>query len=391
MLDSFLPYMRVLDKRAIPPYQLFLKEQSKIIYERYMRFYKALGHETRGMSLLRYILQFADMDYMRRQSNNYDRYLYHVRFMKKPLEETFDRVRRGIGYSNMFFSKNEFDTAEYLIPAEDINSITNLPLETNDWSSWRKVRPLRLIAHDSNEYTINFVNDTFTYSDLPPSYAVIMIDVIALVFKYWSWYYTQRQNEPAQKLAEDAPQQLFLHKYVLCDLIWDNADVWLLNLLAKLQKSIANDNYDPSMIKHESLQTEQRYGRLHLGVTAGLEYLVDLFESNSKTYRPEGIINTRVLFSGSISGRINSLLNRWNMPILEQYDYLRWLRDRQLISFFISTFKAKKGYASTQRLLYNFTKDFRRLLARRPWRYCINVALKYEIEKDMNLFLEQLN
>jgi len=391
MLDSFLPYMRVLDKRAIPPYQLFLKEQSKIIYERYMRFYKALGHETRGMSLLRYILQFADMDYMRRQSNNYDRYLYHVRFMKKPLEETFDRVRRGTGYSNMFFSKNEFGTAEYLIPAEDINSITNLPLETNDWSSWRKVRPLRLIAHDSNEYTINFVNDTFTYSDLPPSYAVIMIDVIALVFKYWSWYHTQRQNEPAQKLAEDAPQQLFLHKYVLCDLIWDNADVWLLNLLANLQKSIANDNYDPSMIKHESLQTEQQYGRLHLGVTAGLEYLVDLFKSNSKTYRPEGIINTRVLFSGSISGRINSLLNRWNMPILEQYDYLRWLRDRQLISFFINTFKAKEGYASTQRLLYNFTKDFRRLLARRPWRYCINVALKYEIEKDMNLFLEQLN
>lgn len=145
------------------------------------------------------------------------------------------------------------------------------------------------------------------------------------------------------------------------------------------------------MIKHESLQTEQQYGRLHLGVTAGLEYLVDLFKSNSKTYRPEGIINTRVLFSGSISGRINSLLNRWNMPILEQYDYLRWLRDRQLISFFINTFKAKEGYASTQRLLYNFTKDFRRLLARRPWRYCINVALKYEIEKDMNLFLEQLN
>ena len=78
MLESFLPYMRVLDIRAIPPYQLFLKEQSKIIRERYIRIYKSLGHETRGVSLLRYILQFMDMDYMKRQANNYDRYLYHV-------------------------------------------------------------------------------------------------------------------------------------------------------------------------------------------------------------------------------------------------------------------------------------------------------------------------
>lgn len=390
MLESFLPYMRVLDIRAIPPYQLFLKEQSKIIRERYIRMYRALGHETKGMSLLRYILQFADMDYMRRQANNYDRYLYHVRFIKKSLEETFDRVRRGIGYNNMFFSKSDFNTSEYIIPAEDINTITNLPLETNDWASWRKVRPLKLISHDSNEYTINFLNDKFTYNVLPPSYAIIMLDVIALIFKYWSWYHTQRANEEAQDLARDVPQQLFLHKYVLCDLIWDNADIWLLNVLTNLQKNIADGNYDPAMIQRDSLQTEQQYGRIHLGVTAGLEYLVKLFTDMSQTYRPEGILNTRVLFSGTISNRINILLNRWNMPILEQYDYLRWLRDRQLIAFVIHTFKAKKGYPPTQRLLYNFTKDYRRLLGKRPWRYCVSVAVKYEIENDMTAFLDQL-
>lgn len=390
MLESFLPYMRVLDIRAIPPYQLFLKEQSKIIRERYIRIYKSLGHETRGVSLLRYILQFMDMDYMKRQANNYDRYLYHVRFIKKSLEETFDRVRRGAGYSNMFFNKSDFSTSEYIVPAEDINTITNLPLETNGWASWRKVRPLRLIAHDSNEYTINFLNDRFTYSDLPPSYAVLMLDVVALVFKYWSWYHTQRANEEAQDLAQDAPHQLFLHKYVLCDLIWDNADVWLLNTLANIQSAIADGSYDPAMIQHESLQTEQQYGRIHLGATAGFEYLVKLFQGMSQTYRPEGILNTRVLFSGTISNRINELLNRWDMPILEQYDYLRWLRDRQLIAFFINSFKAKKDYPPTKRLLYYFTKDFRRLLGKHPWRYCVNIALKYEIESDMTSFLEKL-
>lgn len=290
----------------------------------------------------------------------------------------------------MFFSKSDFNTSEYIIPAEDINTITNLPLETNDWSSWRKVRPLKLISHDSNEYTINFLNDKFTYNVLPPSYAIIMLDVIALIFKYWSWYHTQRANEEAQDLARDVPQQLFLHKYVLCDLIWDNADIWLLNVLTNLQKNIADGNYDPAMIQRDSLQTEQQYGRIHLGVTAGLEYLVKLFTDMSQTYRPEGILNTRVLFSGTISNRINILLNRWNMPILEQYDYLRWLRDRQLIAFVIHTFKAKKGYPPTQRLLYNFTKDYRRLLGKRPWRYCVSVAVKYEIENDMTAFLDQL-
>lgn len=382
--------MRTLDVRAIPPYQLFIKEQSKIIRERYMRFYKAMGHESRAASMIRYILQFADMDYMRKQANNYDRYLYHVRYMKKPLEEAFDRTRRGIGYTNMFFKRGEFITSEYIVPAEDINAITNLPLETNEWSSWRRIRPVRLFAHDSGEYTINLMNDVFTYRDLNPSYAVIMLDVIALVFKYWSWYHTQRSKEEAEDLATFTPQQLFIHKYVMCDLIWDNADIWLLNTINSVQEAVANGNYNPTLIAHDYLQIEQQYGRLHQGVTAGLEYLVDLFKDNAKTYRPEGIISSRILFSGTIHDRILELLNRWNMPILEQYDYQRWLRDRQLIKFFINVFKSKAGYAPTQRLLYNFRKDFKRLLGRHPWRYCINTALKYEIERDMEKFYESL-
>ena len=59
-----IPYMRDDTPRALPPFQLFLKSQSVFIRERYSRLYSSQGHESRAVRLLRYILQFIDMDFM---------------------------------------------------------------------------------------------------------------------------------------------------------------------------------------------------------------------------------------------------------------------------------------------------------------------------------------
>src|SRR5574344_2435634 len=79
------------------------------------------------------------------------------------------------------------------------------------------------------------MNDTLHYGAITPTYAVISIDTIGLIFKYFSWYRHARQTETAEELVNSVPQQYFLHKYVLCDLIWDSSDIWLINILSAMQ------------------------------------------------------------------------------------------------------------------------------------------------------------
>ena len=75
MLSLILPFVNCMEKRAIPPYQLFLRQQSKIILDRYTRLYNAAGKENQATAMLRFIMNFTDMEYMLRQPNNYNRYL----------------------------------------------------------------------------------------------------------------------------------------------------------------------------------------------------------------------------------------------------------------------------------------------------------------------------
>lgn len=392
MLNMLLPYINDVDQRAIPAYQLFLKSQSQIIRERYLRLYNALGHETKGMSLLRYILSFVDMDYMFSQANNYDRYLYHARYIKKNLDNIYDRVQRGRGYFNMFFSKEFATTEEFIMPIDDVNTIINLPLDTEDWNVWKYVKPVRLLSHDSLEFTTNLMNDTLHYGTITPTYAVISIDTIGLIFKYFSWYRHARQTETAEELVNSVPQQYFLHKYVLCDLIWDSSDIWLINILSAMQGYLKEHDMSEFTKQYDtrSLQFDMHWGRIALNATEGFRTIGTLISESKKTFRPEGLLTSKVLFSGSINNRIRMITDRLQLPLYRPYEYLRWIRDKELFKLVIGIFQNRPELPTTTRLVYNVRKDMDRLIARRPWTNCQNVMLKDTIEDEIVTFTDSI-
>lgn len=169
-----------------------MKQQSIFIRERFKRLYKSEGYESHAVRLLRYIINNADFDLLERQGNNFDRYMYHLRFIKASLDNIFDRISRGRGYRNIFF-KSERKTEEFILPVEDLNTLVHLPLDTEDWETWKKVRPVRLWDHNSDEFTVNLLNDRFTFTrGLEPTNAIILIDVVALILKYFIWKKHQR-------------------------------------------------------------------------------------------------------------------------------------------------------------------------------------------------------
>lgn len=392
MLSMIMPFLVDMEKRAIPPYQLFLKQQAQIILERYNRLQGSSGGENRATAMLRYILNFMDLEYMLKQPNNYTRYLYHLRFVKKSIDESFDRVTRGRGYNGTFISKSSCYTEEFILPADDTNVITNLPLETDDWNIWKKVTAIKLVGHDSPEYTVNMLLDRLTFNEIPPNYTFIMIDSIALMLKYYSWYVHGRESEINQEMAIHAPQQLFLHKYVMCDLIWDNLNVWLLNTISRLSDYVnaeGTSNIDKEF-NAKALETDMQWGRLATQATDAFKYLGKLLGDTSKNTRPEAILSSKLLLSGSILDYANRLVSRWDMPILEQYDYLKWIRDRQLFNFILSIYLNRPTLPTSRRLIMNVRRDYKRLVNHRPWRICNNVLLKNDMQDDMEETLTKL-
>ena len=387
MIDLILPYIKDDAVRALPAYQTFLKAQAKFISERYRRLILSTGHESPGIRLLRYILQFVDKDYLDLQVNNYERYSNHIRYIRRDLENIFDRNERGRGYYGLFFPKGSFATEEFLFPVEDINSISGLPLYTDDWNVWKRVRPLRLWAHDSNEFTTNLINDRVKFHSLPPSYAVELLDVVALTFKYYIWYKHARHLEQAEEMAQVAPEQLFLHKYVMCDWVWDLGNIWL---LAELRQIFDLEQDQMFIFSASSLQIETQYGWIVNNVKKGFQTLWETLYDIKRHVRPEALLSSKILFNGSINDRIRLTDERLVLPPMRQYDWMRYLRDRELVEFVIRLWRTRPELPTTKRMLIQIRREWLRILNRKPWSRCNSPTLKAEIEADMNSFNEWL-
>lgn len=389
MISWITKFAEVQPPRALPQYQQFLNAQKQFIVKQQRRYLAAQGHESSGVKMLRFILQFVDIDYLDKQANNYERYLYHLRYIRRDIENIFDRSSRGTSYRKLFFTSEPYLTEEYLFPLEDVNSIVTLPLDANDWSTWKHVRTLRLWAQDSNEFTIKLINDKFDFTSYPPTYAIELLDVVALVFKYYVWYKTQRLLEPAQELASFAPEQLFIHKYVICDLTWDMANTWLLNNVNSIF-DVPNKE-DMVNYEHQNLQMESQYGYIANGSRKGFEYLWYLTHEAQRNMRPEVLLNSKTLYGGSIQDRIDLTNSHLIISPLKRYDWVRWLRDRDMIYFFINTWICRKDLPTAKTIFRNVNRDLNRFIIDRPWNIVHNILVRDNIEKDLYALREKID
>ena len=382
MIEFILPYVQDKDARAIPSYQTYLKEQKNYILDRYRRFQHQLGYASPGINLLRYILQFIDLDYLNNQSNNYDRYTYHIRFIYKDIIEIFDKSKRGDSYTNLFFNQ----TNEYLLPVSDINAIINLPLYTNDWNTWKLVKPLRVWCTDSDEFTINILNDKVIYNGEQPSYAIELLDPVALIFKYYIWLTNQKQFEPNQELVDETPALYFLHKYVMCDSVWDLGDNWLLR---QLNHVLRFDNLTDFYQNLNSTPANRQYGWISLRFVRAMNEIWNLTHDIKRNIRPEAFFSSKLLFSGSINNRIGEVSNDLTLPHLLQYEWMTFIRDKDLMKLFIKVWSFRKDLPSVKSMGINLRRDLRRMLLRRPWAQCVDPKFKLNMENEMRAMVEE--
>ena len=378
-----LPFISNKEPRSLPPYQAFLNSQKNLILTRYKDSLETIGHTSKGIRLLKYILQFVDFEYLNKKVNNYERYSDYIRFIYKDMLNTFDRAGKGRGYINLFFPRLQFITEEFLIPVADTGCITNLPLHTEDWNTWKKINPLKIWDHDSLEYNLNLINDQYHFRYFPPSYCVELLDVVSLLFKYYIWVKNHKVYEN-NDAANIVPVEYFLHKYVFGPTVWDLANIWLLHLISKLL--MTEDLSDLKEYDSSYLESDSMYGRVSLNIRKGFEYLRTLVKNSRNNLQPDVLLSSKLLFTGSINDRILYTDKYLDMPGLRKYDYLRWLRDKDILKIYLSTWKASKLVSKQKSIFRHVSRMYNRYYNTRFWNICNNYVLSVNIEQDFKKF-----
>lgn len=367
--------------RKLPNYKLFLDAQNRYVSQVWKVLYDSTGYLTAGVSFLIYILSQLDLDYMNDQVNNYDRYTHHLRYIRDSVLPHFNTLTHGKPYRKLFFASQGLYTQEYLIPTDDAGTMTYLPLHTDNWNVWKRIRPLRLWTHDSDEFTVHLKNDRLKFQSFPPGYAIELLDIVALLFKYYFWFTQKRLQED---IPITNPEAYFIHKYVLCDWVWDCENIWLLSCLKKVLA--AESVKEVTQLKPRNLQVDPNWGRIAINCTKGFEQLWYLTKGTKKYLKPDAILNAKLLANGSLRDRIILLQTRLSLPPLRQYRYLSWLKDRDTLQLYLQILSFRQT-SESRGIFRKYVRDMRRILAIKPWNVCDNLILQDQIETEMNEFV----
>lgn len=381
MISSIIQYTQNTEVRSLIKYQNFLKAQKEYTDEQYNTLFNTEGYASKGIRVLRYILNKIDYAYMDKQLNNYDRYTYYVHDAISELMPMIDRSTREGCYRDLFFTNYTFTTDEYLLPILDTNTIINLPLYTDSWDEWVKVRPLYIWSHNSDELSLFLLNDTLRFKFAPPNYAVELLDISALILKYYIWTTKYKQYEEVVKgISITDPMLYFLHRYVLIDWVWDLVDIWLLRCFDKLFDTEKKNLTD---FLSQNLEYDKRYGKITAQSYDGFVSVWNLFEDIKKLTSPNAFFSSNLLYSGSINDRVRNLNMNLDLPIQEQYEWLRWLRDKDLMKLYLKVYSLRPDNVICKRINASCKKKIKSYINQKIWKYCRNTIVRDTISSDI--------
>lgn len=139
------------------------------------------------------------------------------------INRIFDAAESGVRAKTNMFIKGS--TQEIFIPTTGV--LGNRATVLDDWSTWKNIQPIKLVAHDSNELKL-FWYHQITFDMDQPSYAVFAIDTEALLVKYL--VYLREFDYP----LDNNEIHNFINFEVIPFLYRDMVDIWVTKVLVTL-------------------------------------------------------------------------------------------------------------------------------------------------------------
>ena len=338
------------------------------------------GYESRFVVLLRKILADADIPKLLKKATDLDIYLDVLIYIQKDLNQIFDATMTGVSYHNVLVARSNKTTAEFLIPAQCEDPLSELPFDQG-FAAWQKIRPIRLVDIDSPELTFNLYQDQIVFKKEYPSRAVVTIDVVALVLQYINFLRVDTSG---------IYQPEYLHQYVIIHLLKDLEDLWLATIYNQLITS--QDRFKSENIDINRIMGDDFYG--YVGVefpTAAKEILQFVDQTKNGNIYPDVFIHSLRTADSDISTYLRQLLTTTEIQNLRQYSWMEYLRDLRWLRLLYTVFNLVPDYIGTINLRRSLRRDMPILNATKFWNNCHDTTIRQYIQDDMSNWLKLLD
>lgn len=386
MLTTLQSHFRQTTPKTIPKWSQYLESLQLQKSQLQTRFLNSYGTESRGFRILKQIIDQLDTDmiiYLEKQPDDFARYLNGFMPMQRNSIRLFQPTESGRAYRNVFYDKGIFATNEYFCPVDDVDHLFTLPF-TKSWEEWDKVQPVHLWYHDSPEYSLNLIKAKVHFKYQNPSYAIIFVDVIALLFKYYKYMTTRIIGEEEKSLHN------FIHNHVFKFFFSDLQNIWILNQIL-LCSNVVDLTQDIDAITTQIQLSNRQYGYIGGRHTEAIESLLRAFdEVRDGKVRVNSLLSFDLLPTGSVIDRIHYAFNYLDVAHVQQYKYMRILRDMPIIDLLIQM----HGWRADTETYKSLTKALRvvlqRLQVNKPWSKIYDSSIRMHIKDWIDRTLDKI-
>ena len=381
MLDYIQPHIKKSNPRIINKWIEYVESLTTQLNYIKGRYLNGEGYESKGVQLLRGILSFVEIHYLDKYNNDFERYIKYLRFIQNDLVNIFDPVSIGKIKTNCFIAKTHYDVDEYIIPVKAVNVFDKYPFDKKWINNWERVKTVRLIDHDSDEYTLFMNNDQVRFKKTPPTLAMITIDPAMLGLQYYNYI----------KYCPDKikGQREFIHHYVLDSFFEDLLNIWLIK---QINNVTMMDDRDIVSLNRNDIIVDNMYGFVGSRYEEAMTALYNEFRNvRSGATRPEMIINSRLLMDNSILDRANVFINTLDIDNQRQYLFLEYLRDKKLVDLITNIFLLNPEYSECKNLINKLSYQYNRLNNMRVWNNINDPIARMLIESSIKTFIKKLD
>lgn len=299
---------------------------------------------TPGVDLLRYFLLNFDLEEADSYSDLSSMYIQMMENYRIKYRVSFDPIYTKTLSGGRFISgPQKTQTSEILLNSTRANPSSSL-FFYEGWESWKNVRGVRILWHDSPELSIDCIPGYMMFTKKRPTTAVISIDIPVLLTK---WYVYNKEYE-----GDKSPEKFILMEYR--NFYKDSVDIWFTNLLTTV---ITKPDATVSEIVDEQVVPNwvTNSGMVEQGVTA-IKELTSLLKSRMVKF--QDILDTELHPHWiSIRKHIKSLESQTYMEETKQYLWLNMIRYLPLMRMMCAMFRLDVGnplYEQTMRKAYNW-------------------------------------
>jgi len=338
LLDFIIPYIESAANRGrvtlskYDNYLQVLKVKQALFLNEFML---APGIRTYGVRLLESMLESIDTLYLGQLSNDVDRYTRYWTYAKDTMDD-FLGINYGKVYKTTFIKQNTDITKEYIIPVENIDPLSYLPMN-KPYDEWSKINPVRLLSHDSLAYTLDLRNDIIRFRREQPMFAVIGIDTVALGMKYYKY---STEVDPETTILD------FIHSEVMPYLTTDMINTWLMNTILRLfdTDNINDIKFDDKLI------TDNSYNYVGQQYLTGMGNVWKHIETLKLGKDPNTFFNSVNMMNGTMGDHILQSYNDNQIAYLQQYYWQIYLRDMKSLELVFKVYETSPEHMTTKNI-----------------------------------------